>query len=195
MKILSATLGSMLMIGFVGNFAVTAMTILCQKETCDFSKFTNQPNRKPKNPFPVAANAAITIKDLVGDWGFGSGLMLTYLDHGTGDYSHAGTIYGMKYVIKGDGTFVYKFAARIGPRTIREWGNGVVIIAGSVITFKFEQGPSEKYKFVSLAKSLKRETTLSLIQVNDGVTRRLRCGHDRDYIDCTGSQEWVLRVH
>src|SRR2546430_10970899 len=53
----------------------------------------------------------ITMAALEGNWGFGHSLMLTYLDRGTGDYSHSGNIFGMKYTIKSDGTFVYKFAS------------------------------------------------------------------------------------
>ncbi len=69
----------------------------------------------------ATSKKSIAAADIAGDWGFGSSLMMTYLDHGTGNYSHSANIFGMKYVIKSDGTFVYKFAARYGSKTIREW--------------------------------------------------------------------------
>jgi hypothetical protein len=101
-------------------------------------------------------------------------------------------IYGIKYSIKPDSTFVYKFAARVGSRTIREWGNGVVVISAGFITFKFEQGASERYKFVSLTKDLKGATTLSVVQIGGG-DQRLKCGHSISYFDCLGTQDWMLR--
>src|SRR5436190_20328102 len=110
-------------------FLATAQSILCQATT---------------------SKTSITMAELAGDWGFGSSLMMTYLDHGNGNYSHSGNIFGMKYVIKSDGTFVYKFAARYGSKTIREWGNGTVLLSRDFITFKFDQVPAEKYKFVAL---------------------------------------------
>src|SRR5882762_4655233 len=118
----------------VGVFILvfTASTLLCQ-------------STKPRDQITMAA--------LEGNWGFGHKLMLTYLDRGTGDYSHSGNIFGMKYTIKSDGTFVYKFAARYGIRTIREWGSGTVVISRDLITFKFDQGAAKKYKFVALETS------------------------------------------
>ena len=153
----------------VGLF--TASTVLCQSTT-------------PRNQITMAA--------LAGDWGFGHGLMLTYLDHGNGNYSHSGNIYGMKYVIKSDGTFVYKFAARYGIKTIREWGAGTVVISRELITFKFDQGPTEKYKFVSLETNANGESVLTLIQVVEA-SQHLKCGHSNGYFDCLGRQEWALR--
>jgi hypothetical protein len=136
--------------------------------------------------------AKITTAQLVGDWGYGSSLMMTYLDRGTGDYSHSGNIFGMKYVIKSDGSFVYKFAARYGIRTVREWGTGTVFVSGDLITFKFEQGPAEKYTFVARETGVSGGSVLTLIQVND-TSVRLKCGHNNGYFDCTGRQEWTLR--
>ena len=134
----------------------------------------------------------ITMAALGGNWGFGHSLMLTYLDRGTGDYSHSGNIFGMKYTIKSDGSFVYKFAARYGSKTIREWGNGTVVISRDLITFKFDQGPAEKYKFVALETDANGGLVLTLTQIND-VSQRLKCGHSNGYFDCTGRQEWKLR--
>ena len=142
----------------------------------------------------ASANAqqAISISDLVGHWGFGNSLMLTYLDHGTGDYSHSGNIYGMKYSIRPDGTFYYKFAARVGKETIRKSGLGTVLLSPGFITFKFDEGPFEKYRIVSLPTNSQGERVLSVVQAADK-TRPLKCGHNQGYFDCTGSQEWKLR--
>jgi len=140
----------------------------------------------------TTSKKSIAEADIVGDWGFGSSLMLTYLDHGTGNYSHSGNIYGMKYVIKSDGTFVYKFAARYGSKTIREWGNGTVSLSRDFITFKFDQGPAEKYKFVGLETNANGASVLTLIQVVEA-SQHLKCGHNRGYFDCAGRQEWTLR--
>lgn len=134
----------------------------------------------------------LTMTALAGDWGFGHPLMMTYLDHGTGNYSHSGNIFGMKYVIKADGTFVYKFAARYGTQTIREWGAGTVSVARDLITFKFDQGPAEKYKFVALETNANGESILTLIQVVEA-SQHLKCGHNTGYFDCAGRQEWTLR--
>ncbi|MEP6789230.1 MAG: hypothetical protein ABJB40_12405, partial [Acidobacteriota bacterium] len=134
----------------------------------------------------------ITMAALVGDWGFGHSLMLTYLDHGTGNYSHSGNIYGMKYVIKANGEFVYKFAARYGTQTIRGWGNGTVVIARDIISFKFDQGPAEKYKFVALETKANGGSVLTLIQIVEP-SQQLKCGHSNGYFDCAGRQEWALR--
>ena len=136
----------------------------------------------------------VKIENLVGNWGFGHSLMLTYLDYGRGNYSQSGNIYGMKYSIKHDGTFSYKFAARINDKTIREWGLGTVILTDSVITFKFDNGSSERYRFVSLITNSKGEVILSLVQDRD-TRQSLKCGHSRGHFDCTGPQEWALRVH
>ena len=149
----------------------TASTVVCQSTT---------------------AKDQITMADLAGNWGFGHSLMLTYLDRGTGDYSHSGNIFGMKYTIKSDGSFVYKFAARYGSKTIREWGNGTVVISRDLITFKFDQGAAEKYKFVALETDANGGSVLTLTQIND-VSQRLKCGHSNGYFDCTGRQEWRLR--
>lgn len=142
----------------------------------------------------AVGQAKITAADLAGDWGFGHSLMLTYLDHGTGNYSHSGNIFGMKYVIKSDGTFVYKFAARYGTQTVRGWGSGTVVISRDLITFKFDQGPAEKYKFIARETDASGETVLAVTQVNE-TSQRLKCGHSNGYFDCTGRQEWTLRKH
>src|SRR5882762_7293961 len=149
----------------------TASTALCQSTT----------SRDP-----------ITIAALEGNWGFGHNLMLTYLDRGTGDYSHSGNIYGMKYTIKADGTFVYKFAARYGNKTIREWGGGTVVLSRDLITFKFDQGAAEKYKFVALETSANGKSVLTLSQAVEP-SQHLKCGHNNGYFDCSGRQEWTLR--
>jgi hypothetical protein len=140
----------------------------------------------------TTSKKSIAEADIVGDWGFGSSLMMTYLDHGTGNYSHSGNIFGMKYVIKSDGTFVYKFAARYGSKTIREWGSGTVLLSRDFITFKFEEGPAEKYKFVALETNADGASVLTLIQVVE-TSRHLKCGHSNGYFDCAGRQEWTLR--
>ncbi len=134
----------------------------------------------------------ITMAGLAGNWGFGHSLMLTYLDRGTGDYSHSGNIFGMKYTIKSDGTFVYKFAARYGIRTIRESGSGTVVLSRDLITFKFDQGTAEKYKFVALEAQSNGVSVLTLIQVVEA-SEHLKCGHSKGYFDCAGRQEWQLR--
>jgi len=157
----------------IGAFILvfTASTALCQSTT---------------------SKDQITMAALEGNWGFGHNLMLTYLDRGTGDYSHSGNIFGMKYTIKSDGTFVYKFAARYGIRTIREWGNGTVVISRDLITFKFDQGTVEKYRFFALETSANGETVLTLTQLNDS-SQPLKCGHSNGYFNCTGRQEWKPR--
>jgi hypothetical protein len=129
---------------------------------------------------------------LAGRWGFGHSLMLTYLDRGTGDYSHSGNIFGMTYTIKPDGTFVYGFAARYGIRTIRDRHLGTVDISRDLITFKFDQGPAEKYKFVAIETNANGASVLTLIQVVE-TTQHLKCGHSNGYFDCSGRQEWALR--
>ena len=134
----------------------------------------------------------VTMAALAGNWGFGHSLMLTYLDHGTGNYSHSGNIFGMKYVIKSDGTFVYKFAARYGSKTIREWGNGTVVLSRDLITFKFDEGPAEKHKFVALETNANGASVLTVIQVVEP-SQHLKCGHSNGYFDCAGRQEWTLR--
>ena len=149
----------------------TASTVLCQSTT-------------PKDQ--------ITMADLAGNWGSGHNLMLTYLDRGTGNYSHSGNIFGMKYTLKSDGTFVYKFAARYGIRTIREWGGGTAVISRDLITFKFDQGSVEKYKFVALEAQADGEAVLTLTQLNDS-SQQLKCGHSNGYFNCSGRQEWKLR--
>jgi hypothetical protein len=146
-------------------------TVLCQSTT-------------QRDQFTVAA--------LAGDWAFGHALMLTYLDRGTGNYSHSGNIFGMKYVIKADGTFVYKFAARYGSNTIREWGAGTVALSRDLITFKFDQGGAEKYKFVALETDASGDSVLTLTQLNDS-SQQNKCGHSHGYFNCTGRQEWKLR--
>ena len=133
-----------------------------------------------------------TMAALDGNWGFGHSLMLTYLDHGNGNYSHSGDIFGMKYTIKADGSFVYKFAARYGTKTIREWGDGTVVISRDLITFKFDQGPAEKYKFVAFETNSNGESVLTLTQVVEA-SQHLKCGHNIGYFDCAGRQEWRLR--
>ena len=150
---------------------LTASTVLCQSGS-------------PKGQITMAA--------LAGDWAFGHALMLTYLDHGTGNYSHSGNIFGMKYVIKQDGTFVYKFAARYGSNTILEWGAGTVALSRDLITFKFDQGTAEKYKFVALETDANAESVLTLTQLNDS-SQQQKCGHNNGYFNCTGRQEWKLR--
>jgi len=145
----------------------------------DFSQSTSSKN-------------SITMAALAGRWGFGHSLMLTYLDHGTGNYSHSGNIFGMAYTIKPDGTFVYKFAARYGVKTIREWGNGTVVISRDLITFKFDQGPAEKYKFVALETKADGGSIITLIQVVE-TSQHLKCGHNNGYFDCSGRQEWTRR--
>lgn len=135
---------------------------------------------------------AITMAALAGNWGFGHPLMLTYLDHGTGNYSHSGNIYGMKYTIKSDGSFIYKFAARYGIKTIREWGGGTVVIARDLITFKFDQGPTETYRFVAREVQADGVPVLTLTQVV-ATDQHLKCGHSNGYFDCSGRQEWALR--
>lgn len=135
---------------------------------------------------------SITTAELVGDWGFGHSLMMTYLDHGTGNYSHSGNIFGMKYVIKSDGSFVYKFAARYGSQTIREWGNGMVVISRDLITFRFDQGPAERYKFIARGTNAKGESVLTLTQLKNSI-QQTKCGHHNVYFDCAGRQEWTLR--
>src|SRR5437773_2500827 len=152
-------------------FLATAQSVLCQATT---------------------SKRSITMAELVGDWGVGHSLMLTYLDHGTGNYSHSGNIFGMKYVVKPDGTFAYKFAARYGNKTIREWGNGTVVLSRDLITFKFDQGPAEKYKFVALETDANGASVLTLIQVVQA-SQHLKCGHSKGYFDCSGRQEWTLR--
>lgn len=152
-------------------FLITAQSVLCQS-----------PPRKGQ----------ITMAALEGRWGFGNNLMLTYLDHGTGNYSHSGNIYGMVYTIKHDGSFIYAFAARYGIRTIRDLQLGTVDISRDVITFKFDQGPVEKYKFVALETNPNGASELTLIQVVDA-SQRLKCGHSIGYFDCSGRQEWTLR--
>ena len=134
----------------------------------------------------------ITMAALEGNWGFGNSLMLKYLDHGTGDYSHSGNIFGMKYTIKSDGSFVYKFAARYGTQTVLGSGSGTVVISRDLITFKFDQGPAENYKFVARETSSSGESVLTLTQVND-TSQQKKCGHSVGYFDCTGRQEWTLR--
>ena len=148
-----------------------ASTVLCQSTT-------------PRDQITMAA--------LAGRWGFRHSLMLTYLDHGTGDYSHSGNIYGMTYTIKSDGTFVYGFAARYGSRTIRERRTGTVVLSRNFITFKFDQGPAEKYKFVALEAHADGASVLTLIQVVEA-SQHLKCGHSNGYFDCSGRQEWTLR--
>jgi len=140
----------------------------------------------------TTSKKSVTAADIAGDWGFGHSLILTYLDHGTGNYSHSGNIFGMKYVIKSDGTFVYKFAARYGSKTIREWGAGTVVVSHDLITFKFDQGPAEKYKFVALETNANGESVLTLTELN-GSSQQLKCGHSNGYFNCTGRQEWKLR--
>ena len=145
----------------------------------------------------LAASAAyaqkqIAISDLAGVWGFGNSQILTYLERGTGDLSHAGNVYGMKYTIKSDGTFVYKFAAHYGIKTNIEDGGGSVVVSRDVITFKFDQGPAEQYKFVALETDPKRGLVLTLVQLNDSAGRT-KCGHSTAYFDCTGRQEWERR--
>jgi len=115
----------------------------------------------------TTAKDQITMADLAGRWGLGHSLMLTYLDRGTGDYSHSGNIFGMTYTIKSDGSFVYKFAARYGIRTIREWGSGTVVLSRDRVTFNFDQGPAEKYKFVALETDADGGSVLTLTQIND----------------------------
>ena len=134
----------------------------------------------------------ITMADLAGRWGYGHSLMLTYLDHGTGDYSHSGNIFGMAYTIKPDGTFVYVFAARYGIRTIRNRDLGTVDISRDLITFKFDEGPAEKYRFVALETNADGVSVLTLVQVIDA-SQHLKCGHSIGYFDCSGRQEWTLR--
>lgn len=141
---------------------------------------------------PVTSRGQITVAALAGDWAFGNGLMLTYLDQGTGNYSHSGNIFAMKYVIKADGSFVYKFAARYGINTIREWGSGTVVVSRDIITFKFDQGTAEKYKFVALETDTNCDSVLTLTQINDS-SQLARCGHNKGYFNCTGRQEWTLR--
>jgi len=166
-------------------------SISCQTEKLDIIEYT-PPKGWTKTELPGTLKRSITMEDLVGNWGFGSSLMLNYLDHGTGDYSHSGNIFGMKYVIKSDGTFVYKFAARYGTKTIREWGNGTVLVARDLITFKFDQGPVEKYKFIAHETNATGESVLTLTQLNDS-SQQLKCGHSNGYFNCTGRQEWKLR--
>jgi len=153
------------------TIGLNASTVLCQSAT---------------------SNDQITTAALAGNWGFGHSLMLTYLDHGTGDYSHSGNIFGMKYTIKSDGSFVYKFAARYGIKTIREWGGGTVEISRDLITFKFDQGPAEKYKFIARETDADGESILTLTQINDS-SQQAKCGHSNGYFNCTGRQEWKLR--
>jgi hypothetical protein len=141
---------------------------------------------------PPTSRDQIMMAVLAGDWGFGNSLMLNYIDHGTGNYSHSGNIFAMKYVIKADGSFVYKFAARYGINTIREWGSGTVVVTRDIITFKFDQGTAEKYKFVALETDTKGDSVLTLTQLNDS-SQQLRCGHNKGYFNCTGRQEWNLR--
>ncbi len=119
-------------------------SISCQTEKLDIINYT-PPKRWTKTELPGGLKRSITMSDLVGSWGFGHSLMLTYLDRGTGDYSHSGNIFGMKYTIKSDGTFVYKFAARYGIRTIREWGSGTVVLSRDLVTFNFDQGPAKMW--------------------------------------------------
>lgn len=152
-------------------FLVAAQSLFCQATT----------SKKP-----------VMAADIAGDWGFGHPLMMTYLDHGTGNYSHSGNIYGMKYVIKSDGSFIYKFAARYGIQTIRGWGAGTVVISRDLITFKFDQGPPEKYRFVALETKGNGPPVLTLTQVVEP-SQHLKCGHSNGYFDCAGRQEWTLR--
>ena len=134
----------------------------------------------------------ITMAGLEGRWGFGNSLILTYLDLGTGDYSHFGNIFGMTYTVKHDGSFYYAFAAKYGNRTVLGSGLGTVIIARDLITFKFDQGAAEKYKFVALETGSSGEPVLTLMQINDPAQQR-KCGHSIGYFDCTGRQEWTIR--
>ena len=137
----------------------------------------------------VYAQQQIAVSDLAGNWEFGNSLMLTYLERGTGDLSHSGDVYGMKYTIKANGEFVYKFAAHYGNKTNLGDGRGTVAISRDLITFKFDQGPSEQYKFVALETDSKRGLVLTVLQLNDPV-HSLKCGHSNGYFDCTGRQEW-----
>ena len=177
------------------------LSISCQTKAVDVVQFPNHLDRAPRKPLPGVLKDTITMEDLVGRWGFGHSLMLTYLDHGTGDYSHTGkSIYGFVYTIKSDGGFSYKFAARIGDRTIREWGLGTVILSGDFITFKFDAGTSDKFRFVARKTGPDGGARLSVVQVDDAprghtAAARLRCGHSKGYFDCIGSQEWELRVY
>lgn len=138
------------------------------------------------------AQQTITISDLVGRWGFGDGAMLTYLDHGTGNYSHSGNIYGFTYTVKRDGTFYYAFAARVGKQTIRQWGQGTVVLSAGSIIFKFYEGPADKYRIVSLESGSENALVLSLVQSKDKA-QPMKCGHSTGYFDCSGRQEWMLR--
>lgn len=143
--------------------------------------------------FATAQKGQITMAALEGNWGFGNSLMLKYLDSGTGDYSHSGNIFGMKYTIKSDGSFVYKFAARYGTQTIRGWGAGTVVISRDLITFKFDQGAAESYKFIARETNSNGESVLTLTQLNDP-SQQKKCGHNIGYFDCTGRQEWTFRT-
>ena len=137
----------------------------------------------------ASAQKQIAISDLVGNWGFGNSLILTYLERGTGDLTHSGNVYGMKYTIKSDGTFAYKFAAHYGNKTNRDDGQGSVVISRDLITFKFDQGQAEQYKFIALESDSKRGLVLTLLQPGDPVHSQ-KCGHSNGYFDCTGRQEW-----
>ncbi len=99
-----------------------------------------------------------SMADLVGDWGFGHSLMLTYLDHGIGNYSHSGNIFGTR----------------------------------NLITFKFDHGPAEKYKFVALETKANGGSILTFIQIVEA-SQHLKCGHSNGYFECAGRQEWTLR--
>jgi hypothetical protein len=139
----------------------------------------------------ASGQAQITMAALEGRWGFGNSLILKYLDRGTGDYSHSGNIFGMTYTIKHDGSFYYGFAAKYGSKTVLGSGSGTVVLSRDLVTFKFDQGPAEKYKFVALAAQ-GGVSVLTLVQVVDA-SQHLKCGHSIGYFDCAGRQEWTLR--
>jgi len=71
-------------------------------------------------------------------------------------------------------------------------GNGAVSVSRELITFKFDQGPAEKYKFVALETKANGASVLTLIQVVE-TSQHLKCGHSNGYFDCAGRQEWTLR--
>jgi len=71
-------------------------------------------------------------------------------------------------------------------------GSGRVAVTRDIITFKFDQGTAEKYKFVALETDTNGDSVLTLMQINDS-SQLARCGHNKGYFNCTGRQEWTLR--
>jgi len=160
--------------------------------------FPDRPGYAPQKPLSGTLKNSITMSDLVGRWDHGAGSVQTYVDSSTGNYAGTATsFYGEQFVVRGNGSFDYKFVGRANNNTVRETDRGTIILSGGYLTFRFEGRLTKKYQLIAFNIQPTGAAILSLVEVHDsfqgydaaGLVQE--CGHGDGFIRCVGGEEWA----